>query len=102
MLDPSGPVLAVDPLVKVYSAMMAACAAGASARTNPAMARILIVFIFNMMLGICLLGGVPEDVVVEIGEGEKGGCGGKRGFNERRVTGGSSLARVKSQKVENI
>ena len=32
--------------------------------------------------------GVPEDVVGEIGEGEKGGCGGKRGWNMRGVTGG--------------
>ena len=36
MFDPSAPVLASDPLVKVYSAMLAALAAGASARTNPA------------------------------------------------------------------
>jgi hypothetical protein len=26
------------------------------------------------LLGVCFLRGVPEDVVVEIGEGEKGGC----------------------------
>ena len=29
-----------------------------------------------MMLGICFLRGVPEDVVGEIGDGEKEGCGG--------------------------
>jgi hypothetical protein len=31
-----------------------------------------------LLLGICFLRGVPEDVVVEIGEGEKGECGRKR------------------------
>ncbi len=32
------------------------------------------------LLGICFLRGVPEDVVVGIGEGVKGGCGGKEGL----------------------
>jgi len=38
------------------------------------------------MLGICFLRGVPEDVVVVIGEGEKRGCGEKRGLNKWTLT----------------
>ena len=30
-----------------------------------------------LLLGICFFSCVPEDVVGEIGEGEKGGCGGE-------------------------
>ena len=46
-----------------------------------------------LLLGICFFVGsfflfccVPANVVVEIGEGEKEGFGGKRWWNERRVT----------------
>ena len=51
-----------------------------------------------LLLGICFLLGVLEDVVVEIGEGEKGGCGGKRGWNERRVTGEQWSGKSKMRK----
>ena len=53
------------------------------------------------MLGICFLRGAPEDVVVEIGEGEKGGYGGKRGWNKCIVMGEQWSGKRKAQKVKN-
>jgi hypothetical protein len=41
------------------------------------------------------LHGVPEDVVGEIGEGENGGCGGKRGLNKQILTVNSGQTREK-------
>ena len=53
------------------------------------------------LLGICFLRGAPEDVVVEIGEGEKGGYGGKRGWNKCIVMGEQWSGKRKAQKVKN-
>jgi hypothetical protein len=47
------------------------------------------------------LRGAPEDVVVEIGEGEKGGYGGKRGWNKCIVMGEQWSGKRKAQKVKN-
>ena len=46
--------------------------------------------------------GVPEDFVEEIGEGEIGGCGGKKGWNERRVTGERRPDKKKAKKSKII
>jgi hypothetical protein len=48
------------------------------------------------------LRGVPEDLVEEIGEGEKGGCGGKRGWINSMVTNQLHLFKEIIAKMQNI